>query len=163
MEFYGNCEYGLIFYREFQFPTGWNSTLSDPCKDRGSAFQFPTGWNSTDVGAIIFNEICKSFNSQRDGILPITSKRRFIPTFVSIPNGMEFYTIPSALILFWSSFQFPTGWNSTRSLLSIAIVSGMFQFPTGWNSTLYIDINRCKNKVSIPNGMEFYELGGVWS
>ena len=34
--------------REFQFPTGWNSTLLKELDKRYAPwFQFPTGWNST--------------------------------------------------------------------------------------------------------------------
>ena len=37
--------------REFQFPTGWNSTHSrKEAQDRKGKFQFPTGWNSTIQG-----------------------------------------------------------------------------------------------------------------
>ena len=54
---------------EFQFPTGWNSTLA---KERGltiiDAFQFPTGWNSTRLSAL-GSTVNSCFNSQRDGIL----------------------------------------------------------------------------------------------
>ena len=76
----------------FQFPTGWNSTVSYTfsCQGRLSfnsqrdgilpkafsgntfliiPFQFPTGWNSTRNWSILWNR-----------------KR-----IVSIPNGMEFY------------------------------------------------------------------------
>ena len=53
-------------------------------------FQFPTGWNSTTnkyVNAL--TTIC--FNSQRDGILRYMFLVGWYITFVSIPNGMEFY------------------------------------------------------------------------
>ena len=53
----------------FQFPTGWNSTTSLLC--RGivrEMFQFPTGWNST-MQISIFHLSLLCFNSQRDGIL----------------------------------------------------------------------------------------------
>ena len=32
----------------FQFPTGWNSTNAFPTGMGTTEFQFPTGWNSTD-------------------------------------------------------------------------------------------------------------------
>ena len=55
-------------------------------------FQFPTGWNSTRGELLVLSGI-NSFNSQRDGILPISailySQRK-------------------------KQFQFPTGWNSTQ-------------------------------------------------
>ena len=76
-----------------------------------------------------------SFNSQRDGILRF--KRRFHSfgyEFVSIPNGMEFY-----------------------SLSLDACNSLQFQFPTGWNSTFLLFLYKLSVfYVSIPNGMEFY-------
>ena len=56
-------------------------------------------------------------------------------------------------------FQFPTGWNSTTSLLCRGIVREMFQFPTGWNSTdLILSASASLPRVSIPNGMEFYNF-----
>ena len=39
-----------------------------------------------------------------------------------------------------------------------------FQFPTGWNSTIWIGRILIQSVVSIPNGMEFYQvmaLGGI--
>ena len=100
----------------FQFPMGWNSTVSlSSVRIQTPSFQFPMGWNSTNFCSISFLfPICfnsqwdgilhrkfnsrgrtmKSFNSQWDGILLICDKspclRRKI---VSIPNGMEFYSI----------------------------------------------------------------------
>ena len=76
---------------QFQFPTGWNSTLLHRlwAKPRWK-FQFPTGWNSTqDHRLICF--IPHSFNSQRDGILLICHFVLIVAPVVSIPNGMEFY------------------------------------------------------------------------
>ena len=34
----------------------------------------------------------------------------------------------------------------------------VFQFPTGWNSTRYISVVSFPCRVSIPNGMEFYDI-----
>ena len=77
-----------------------------------SLFQFPTGWNSTQCLSKK-KQLMDSFNSQRDGILlmpraaPNWSWVFQFPTgwnstrarrkgdqkaYVSIPNGMEFYT-----------------------------------------------------------------------
>ena len=121
-------------------------------------FQFPTGWNSTPApppcpcGAA-------SFNSQRDGILPVVEafKKEVEKSFNSQRDGI----LPQAESLygrgnFW--FQFPTGWNSTHfstnsSSLRLSCFNSQrdgilpqaeslygrgnfwFQFPTGWNST----------------------------
>ena len=77
------------------------------------------------------------FNSQRDGILHLDvwrDARRW-------------------------SFQFPTGWNSTKSYVRIAPgAAWAFQFPTGWNSTKRAGRARLDGGVSIPNGMEFYPV-----
>ena len=76
------------------------------------------------------------FNSQRDGILPFQAVRNILLGLVSIPNGMEFYSLKRLPISQISLFQFPTGWNSTI---------GSLENPAGiW--------------VSIPNGMEFYRI-----
>ena len=58
-----------LYWREFQFPTGWNSTVVIGLIGLIYAvFQFPTGWNST-----------KSYFHKPPRVV------------VSIPNGMEFY------------------------------------------------------------------------
>ena len=75
-----------------------------------------------------------SFNSQRDGILPVRVQVIYTQTLVSIPNGMEFYACRSYRQQRGRRFQFPTGWNSTRD-----------RNKQGWTTD-----------VSIPNGMEFY-------
>ena len=57
--------------------------------------------------------------------------------FVSIPNRMEFYGGNAMFAFFeFTSFQFPTGWNSTLIHLIRAVKHISFQFLTGWNSTL---------------------------
>ena len=97
-----------------------------------------------------------SFNSQRDGILPLPIIGKFPILGVSIPNGMEFYARLWRRRDNGGLFQFPTGWNSTigTNLNSLADVGfnsqrdgillnhclivideAQFQFPTGWNST----------------------------
>jgi len=111
----------------------------------------------------------RSFNSQHDGILftPLAPMLRLRK--VSIPNGMEFYIVAFGPTLNIILFQFPTGWNSTRSgaarkheptsfnsqrdgILpgrknSFEPIMRKFQFPTGWNSTrnypLTAGFNRC--------------------
>ena len=98
---------------------------------------------------------------------------------VSIPNGMEFYPFSARLWLEIHCF------NSQRDgILQCAgyvVLAGLisfnsqrdgilrkdsfppntpeeFQFPTGWNSTRFIRIWHRGVKVSIPNGMEFYNM-----
>ena len=97
----------------FQFPTGWNSTdLRQRLDEIGILFQFPTGWNSTSktknptIGSKLF-QFPTGWNST---IIHFVSN---VKSFVSIPNGMEFYY--RRLIRIWirGVFQFPTGWNST--------------------------------------------------
>ena len=158
MEFYVFHRQAFGAYQSaFQFPTGWNSTRAALLwGDRISQFQFPTGWNSTPRpllqrecaqrvsipnGMEFYAKAPKRkhcwerFNSQRDGILPMSSMFKWRDLGVSIPNGMEFYLNGADYRYLAMEFQFPTGWNSTRL----------------W--TGFIDILRC---VSIPNGMEFY-------
>ena len=55
-------------------------------------------------------------------------------------------------------FQFPTGWNSTLQKCFDSTCKSQFQFPTGWNSTRIMQIGMHQQVVSIPNGMEFYNL-----
>ena len=122
----------------------------------------------------------KSFNSQRDGILPALSF--FVSASYFCFNSQRDGILRRSAIpkRFRVLFQFPTGWNSTSSqnsrllLLRVSIPNGMefyatklltkivslvFQFPTGWNSTRYAhgDDER-EREVSIPNGMEFYDF-----
>ena len=55
-------------------------------------FQFPTGWNST--GRMANQDVAKHcFNSQRDGILHSFCAEREGRDWVSIPNGLEFYSL----------------------------------------------------------------------
>ena len=57
----------------------------------GLGFQFPTGWNSTVTNCVDLKEQ-ERFNSQRDGILRWDNTTYTKEILVSIPNGMEFYT-----------------------------------------------------------------------
>ena len=101
---------------------------------------FVVGFNSQRDGILRkpkskrYREL-QRFNSQRDGILqtPKWIQRRqmgvsipngmefyafinclWTDSGVSIPNGMEFYSIPITALCRIHSFQFPTGWNSTK-------------------------------------------------
>ena len=121
-------------------------------------FQFPTGWNSTLMISLRLIWTPWSFNSQRDGILPIlfsSEIKRFF-SFNSQRDGilrLWFFNSFSA-----RTFQFPTGWNSTLRFLQylsrsssfnsqrdgilptldrLTVIRCGFQFPTGWNSTRY--------------------------
>jgi len=122
---------------EFQFPTGWNSTYARVLRRRDPlVFQFPTGWNSTR-SASLTSPRHQSFNSQRDGILQNVRLYVYTHCLVSIPNGMEFYKYKAKVeFIMLKRFQFPTGWNSTRSQ------RGGYGY----------------DAVSIPNGMEFYNF-----
>ena len=136
MEFYFSFEIQLARYSEFQFPTGWNST-----------------WVSVGAGAS-----SECFNSQRDGILLKFRKQERQHR----------------------KFQFPTGWNSTSSFLSLRCTKSSFNsqrdgilrngvpllkdIPICFNSQRDGILPRCMvyrratDKVSIPNGMEFYRI-----
>ena len=98
----------------FQFPTGWNSTrFNCVCSHGEGEFQFPTGWNSTEF---------LQASDPRSGVsIPngmefykFTIFLKRMTKFVSIPNRMEFYGGNAMFAFFeFTSFQFPTGWNST--------------------------------------------------
>ena len=99
----------------------------------------------------------KSFNSQRNGILPISKPSKVRYFLFQFPTGWN-STLSIYFYFFVKSlFQFPTGWNSTDGIDQfISNVKG-FQFPTGWNSTSNSLLTSVRvEKVSIPNGMEFY-------
>ena len=74
-------------------------------------FQFPTGWNSTI--STIFSSLCflVSIPNGMEFYTPFCWSRLSTP--VSIPNGMEFYLIRVVIGVICKGFQFPTGWNST--------------------------------------------------
>ena len=97
------------FIGQFQFPTGWNSTKLYLSKMINTcAFQFPTGWNSTFLEAECKKTV-KSFNSQRDGILQYRLCSSFSSRKVSIPNGMEFYSLHSPAPWAIKSVSIPNG------------------------------------------------------
>ena len=86
------------------------------------------GFNSQRDGILLFFRFCgpachSSFNSQRDGILRFISSVSSTFDLVSIPNGMEFYARAHSIASSAFMFQFPTGWNSTLSKVSIWISS----------------------------------------
>jgi len=141
----------------FQFPTGWNSTFSRLIfelavevsipngmefyrKPRSKRYREPKRFNSQRDGILLCDTKPKektkeSFNSQRDGILLYHCAAPNPLFVVSIPNGMEFYSILSrGLKCPWGSF------NSQRD--------GILPQNCG--------DGRLRTLVSIPNGMEFY-------
>ena len=102
------------------------------------AFQFPTGWNSTYINA--FNAMAeKRFNSQRDGILhTLKISSKFLPVcFNSQRDGIlqPFFVL---------DFDDSGGFNSQRdrilpkSASKFSHIFCTFQFPTGWNSTKHL-------------------------
>ncbi len=116
----GILPYTLIAFihrRRFQFPTGWNSTLSLISILSRFRFQFPTGWNSTLVKNLGSSTNNFSFNSQRDGILLWTEK--LFPSFRNCFNSQRdgILLFDGANFVNKPKFQFPTGWNSTYMLL----------------------------------------------
>ena len=135
MEFYAKPKRLSLTPISVSIPNGMEFYLSklQRAPDFGG-FQFPTGWNSTLLLFLLFLFLFR-FNSQRDGILPASSKKPAGPdTVVSIPNGMEFYAStprpPSV----------PRSFNSQRD--------GILQMALDYPALLF--------QVSIPNGMEFY-------
>ena len=114
------------------------------------------------------------FNSQRDGILRLYTSFEADSSYVSIPNGMEFYqdgqgearkgekvSIANGMEFYFAAykelrhpyeFQFPTGWNSTP-YYGFSLRKPAFQFPTGWNSTLtFCAISESKDLFQFPTG-----------
>ena len=75
----------------FQFPTGWNSTLSRIAFSTSFRVSIPNGM--------------EFYRSRREKLCRLRC--------VSIPNGMEFYIYRFKFALAENKFQFPTGWNST--------------------------------------------------
>ena len=144
-------------------------------------FQFPTGWNSTLTFFSPRARIYRSFNSQRDGILRERSETRatWLNSFNSQRDGILHCAYSDDLKEF--QFQFPTGWNSTQTLRKniggfavVSIPNGMefyghphtpeFVFPR-FNSQRdgilpgsVVKSAFGKWSVSIPNGMEFYVM-----
>ena len=129
-----------------------------PFNARCRKFQFPTGWNSTVSAEHLKYTQEIRFNSQRDGILPSTFKScfRVSARFNSQRDGILHSDLH--IETEFSLFQFPTGWNSTQNLEEIFApfkfcfnsqrdgilpscksfgksLNSTFQFPTGWNST----------------------------
>ena len=101
-------------------------------------FQFPTGWNSTHQRTTTIPPSA-SFNSQRDGILPLHIRAQADHR----------------------RFQFPTGWNSTicrqlrKIYVAVSIPNGMEFYASA------IAKSGAKGEVSIPNGMEFYRRNSL--
>ena len=137
MEFYVYGMYCLTALQWFQFPTGWNSTFVDLRRSWNSLlFQFPTGWNSTDT-------------------------RNFVSvwTAVSIPNGMEFYSLYHSIINHHYAVSIPNGMEFYTTLTPQTSKKECFNSQRD-------GILRCCQIwkfycccVSIPNGMEFYKEG----
>ena len=74
------------------------------------------------------------------------------------PTGWNSTNKGSRVSISHFRFQFPTGWNSTVYWLRTALIRRLFQFPTGWNSTEVRWEFHPSKWVSIPNGMEFYNI-----
>ena len=147
---------------QFQFPTGWNSTVKHSRRQiRRRHVSIPNGMEFYATPHL-WKRACLCFNSQRDGILLPRLCRNSEIASVSIPNGMEFYLREAESV----GFVFD-GFNSQRDgilrmLSSCKIVPNTFQFPTGWNSTRLPQKSKHKSVVSIPNGMEFYSSEKGW-
>ena len=156
MEFYTSAVHPKNFRSSFNSQRDgilhlWILYVAEFCE-----FQFPTGWNSTQNHAQRGkNQHC--FNSQRDGILRCIAKpQKGLRIIVSIPNGMEFYTLLKFPVYLVNLFQFPTGWNSTGLCDHVSV------FGFGFNSQRDGILQGMLAKltlnytVSIPNEMEFY-------
>ena len=120
--------------KQFQFPTGWNSTRRRAPSRQAASVSIPNGMEFYLMRRLAPRRGILSFNSQRDGILPFQRSLGCAQTKVSIPNGMEFYSHSQA----WHNLEHC--FNSQRDgiLQKAALIAhavARFQFPTGWNST----------------------------
>ena len=69
---------------------------------------------------------------------------------------MEFYPIRSSFGIILGRFQFPMGWNSTQSF-PFLLINYIVSIPNGMEFyQILVDIRGPRILVSIPNGMEFY-------
>ena len=159
MEFYVLTTKFNQFFKKFQFPTGWNSTMlmaalvpkdgvSIPngmefyrswwyCRALSIYVSIPNGMEFYNILTLLLVFV-SSFNSQRDGILRRKTAKIPYLSQVSIPNGMEFY------ITSVDGSCMNICFNSQRDGIlpivkpHIASSGNSFQFPTGWNSTARI-------------------------
>ena len=115
----------------FQFPTGWNSTQEQPLIDNPNVVSIPNGMEFYCRFPRLPRFAPRCFNSQRDGILQ---------------------SAPAPKLRKASTFQFPTGWNSTEVIFNRALQPKLFQFPTGWNSTYRRLLGRLCLKFQFPTG-----------
>ena len=98
---------------KFQFPTGWNSTLTYSCMSLPQTVSIPNGMEFY----VILQKLSLSVN------------------LFQFPTGWNSTRSLWCWGLRRGRFQFPTGWNSTVAANSGNIGKKRFQFPTGWNST----------------------------
>ena len=120
-------------------------------------FQFPTGWNSTTPRNKRHRAL-QRFNSQRDGILQIINAviKAELERFNSQRDGILLFLTITLNGCF--RFQFPTGWNSTVSLQIACAFSKSFNSQRDGILRFFCKCTCGKSKVSIPNGMEFYQV-----
>ena len=104
-------------------------------------FQFPTGWNSTIFIWVALTILNVSIPNGMEFYIFAYSFYKLSLDGVSIPNGMEFYEQRCLICFVKSSF------NSQRDgilqfVYPLQKMQGKFQFPTGWNSTKTNDFGR---------------------
>ena len=143
MEFYGLYS-GLqpkmrVLYKR---KDGFYGLYSGLQQQKVAKFQFPTGWNST-ISPENWSIILSGFNSQRDGILRLSDSLLPRNSYVSIPNGMEFYQGCRLYRRLFRCFNSQRDGILLFSFRSDLLKFPLFQFPTGWNSTP-VEISPCK-------------------
>ena len=121
------------------------------------------GFNSQRDEILLCNKSKKHylsarFNSQRDEILLINFRVSGSCFYVSIPNGMKFYSSFSYRLCWICLVSIPNGMKFYRIKLKKKLQTSLFQFPAGWNSTKHIVGLLLFSLVSIPNGMKFYKI-----
>ena len=157
MEFYAFSTFSVCPFSWVSIPNGMEFYLeADGILISGNLFQFPTGWNSTrhltgtpEISAKV------SIPNGMEFYAALTTF--WLSVFaVSIPNGMEFYKSKK------SKKKRNLSFNSQRDGIlrfrgfTMLLNELLFQFPTGWNSTRSRFRYWWAYCVSIPNGMEFY-------
>ena len=91
MEFYFFRLFLLALSREFQFPTGWNSTLINYQKRSKTKVSIPNGmefYTPLALGSVSFMSVSIPNGME---FYCAGKYRRISDLGVSIPNGMEFY------------------------------------------------------------------------
>ena len=115
MEFYGSFS-AKIHKAKASFNSQRDGILQTTQEQKGNIykeFQFPTGWNSTCL-ILPPSRNLAGFNSQRDGILLSYRMNQNDMIKFQFPTGWNSTQKIFEKRFVLNEFQFPTGWNSTK-------------------------------------------------